>query len=123
VAHPETAPEAPTEAGAELESALVELLDSAERLVAAQAAVRRLLLGGGGGGAAPDAPHALSLRERQVLRLITRGLTNREIGMELDLAEKTVKNYVSALFCKLGVERRAQAAVVGAWLERAPERD
>jgi DNA-binding NarL/FixJ family response regulator len=122
VAHPETAPEAPTEAGAELASALVELLSSAQRLVAAQAEVRRLLLGQTG-DAATDALHTLSLRERQVLRLITRGLTNREIGVELDLAEKTVKNYVSTLFCKLGVERRAQAAVVGAWLERAPGRD
>jgi DNA-binding NarL/FixJ family response regulator len=123
VAHPETAPEAPTEAGAELESALLELLDSAQRLVAAQAEVRRLLLGGCAGGSATDDLHTLSLRERQVLRLITRGLTNREIGVELDLAEKTVKNYVSTLFCKLGVERRAQAAVVGAWLGRAPGRD
>jgi two-component system response regulator DevR len=73
-----------------------------------------------GGGASPDALSTLSLRERQVLALIARGLTNREIADELDLAEKTVKNYVSALFCKLGVERRVQAAVVGAWLEQAP---
>jgi len=60
----------------------------------------------------------LSLRESQVLRLIARGLTNREIGAELGLAEKTVKNYVSGLFAKLGVARRAQAAVVGAELDR-----
>ncbi len=57
---------------------------------------------------------ALGLREQQVLRLITDGLTNREIGARLGLAEKTVKNYVSALFAKLGMERRTQAAVYGA---------
>ena len=65
--------------------------------------------------ASPDLD--LTLRERQVLRLIATGMTNREIGIELGLAEKTVKNYVSGLFAKLGVARRAQAAVVGARLE------
>lgn len=54
---------------------------------------------------------ALSLRERQVLTLIADGLTNRQIGDRLDLAEKTVKNYVSGLLSKLGFERRTQAAV------------
>jgi len=57
---------------------------------------------------------ALSLRERQVLDLIARGLTNRQIGEQLELAEKTVKNYVSGLLAKLGMERRTQAAVYGA---------
>lgn len=56
----------------------------------------------------------LSLRERQVLGLIADGLTNRQIGERLDLAEKTVKNYVSGLLAKLGMERRTQAAVYGA---------
>jgi DNA-binding NarL/FixJ family response regulator len=56
---------------------------------------------------------ALSLREGQVLALIAEGLTNREIGARLGLAEKTVKNYVSALLAKLGMERRTQAAVYG----------
>jgi two-component system response regulator DevR len=65
----------------------------------------------------------LTLRERQVLRLIAHGLTNREIGIELELAEKTVKNYVSALFAKLGVARRAEAAVVGARLEESDVAD
>ncbi|WP_448808045.1 response regulator [Agromyces bauzanensis] len=54
---------------------------------------------------------SLNLRERQVLALIAEGLTNRQIGDELDLAEKTVKNYVSGLLRKLGFERRTQAAV------------
>lgn len=61
---------------------------------------------------APGPP--LSLREDQVLDLIAEGLTNREIGARLGLAEKTVKNYVSGLLAKLGMERRTQAAVYGA---------
>lgn len=59
---------------------------------------------------APDAPE-LTLRERQVLELIADGLTNRQIGERLGIAEKTVKNYVSELLAKLGMERRTQAAV------------
>ncbi len=61
---------------------------------------------------------ALSLREGQVLGLIAEGLTNREIGIRLGLAEKTVKNYVSGLLAKLGMERRTQAAVYGAGRNR-----
>ena len=59
-------------------------------------------------------PTSLSLRERQVLGHIAEGLTNRQIGERLGLAEKTVKNYVSGLLAKLGMERRTQAAVYGA---------
>ncbi len=58
----------------------------------------------------------LTLRERQVLKLIAEGRTNRQIGEHLELAEKTVKNYVSGLLAKLGMERRTQAAVFGAGL-------
>lgn len=54
---------------------------------------------------------SLGLRERQILRLIADGLTNRQIGERLGIAEKTVKNYVSSLLRKLGLERRTQAAV------------
>jgi two-component system response regulator DevR len=54
---------------------------------------------------------SLGLRERQVLRLIADGLTNRQIGEQLGIAEKTVKNYVSSLLSKLGLERRTQAAI------------
>lgn len=56
----------------------------------------------------------LTYRERQVLELIADGMTNREIGEHLGLAEKTVKNYVSALLAKLGMVRRTQAAIYGA---------
>jgi two-component system response regulator DevR len=59
---------------------------------------------------------ALTLRESQVLQLIADGMTNRQIGERLELAEKTVKNYVSGLLSKLGMERRTQAAVYGAQL-------
>jgi two-component system, NarL family, response regulator DevR len=59
----------------------------------------------------PDIDPGLTLRERQVLDLIADGLTNRQIGERLELAEKTVKNYVSGLLAKLGMERRTQAAV------------
>ncbi len=57
---------------------------------------------------------SLSARERQILVLISDGLTNREIGVRLSLAEKTVKNYVSGLLSKLGLQRRTQAAVLHA---------
>jgi two-component system response regulator DevR len=56
----------------------------------------------------------LTEREREVLELIGEGLTNRQIGERLFLAEKTVKNYVSGLLAKLGLERRTQAAVFAA---------
>ena len=54
----------------------------------------------------------LSTQERRVLELIGAGLTNRQIGERMGLAEKTVKNYVSALLAKLGLQRRNQAAVL-----------
>ena len=56
----------------------------------------------------------LTEQERKILELIGQGLTNRQIGERLFLAEKTVKNYVSGLYAKLGMERRAQAAALAA---------
>jgi two-component system, NarL family, response regulator DevR len=55
---------------------------------------------------------ALTAQERRILELIAQGLTNRQIGQQLFLAEKTIKNYVSSLLAKLGVERRTQAAIL-----------
>ncbi|WP_406481753.1 response regulator [Streptomyces sp. NBC_01615] len=60
---------------------------------------------------------SLSPRERDVLALIGDGLTNREIGKKLYLSEKTVKNHISRLLAKLGVQRRVQAAVLASQLE------
>ncbi|MFC3965540.1 response regulator [Nocardia jiangsuensis] len=60
----------------------------------------------------------LTEQERTLLALLGRGLTNRQIAAEMFLAEKTVKNYVSRLLAKLGVERRTQAAVLASKLGR-----
>lgn len=57
---------------------------------------------------------ALTERERAILDLIAEGATNREIGQKLFLAEKTVRNYVSGLLAKLGVQRRGEAAAYAA---------
>jgi DNA-binding NarL/FixJ family response regulator len=58
----------------------------------------------------------LTDQERSVLRLIGEGLTNRQIGDRMGLAEKTVKNYTSHLLAKLGLERRTQAAILATQL-------
>jgi DNA-binding NarL/FixJ family response regulator len=68
------------------------------------------------GSPEPEELRSLTEREREILALIAEGLTNRQIGERLFLAEKTVKNYVSSLFTKLGLERRTQAAVLAARL-------
>ncbi|MEW2371316.1 response regulator transcription factor [Streptomyces sp. NPDC006656] len=68
-----------------------------------------------GGSAKEEQPRGLpglTEREREILALVGEGLTNREIGKRLYLAEKTVKNNISRLLAKLGVERRVQAAVI-----------
>ena len=58
----------------------------------------------------------LTEQERKLLALIAEGLTNRQIGEQMFLAEKTVKNYVSSILAKLGLERRTQAAVLASKL-------
>jgi len=67
--------------------------------------------------AAQPALADLTPRELEILALIGEGETNRQIGQELYLAEKTVKNHISRILAKLGVERRIQAAVVATRLE------
>ncbi|MHC3470188.1 response regulator [Streptomyces sp. 7R007] len=62
-----------------------------------------------GGGRDDELAH-LTEQERRILDLIGEGLTNRQIGEQLHLAEKTIKNYVSGLLSKLGMQRRSQAA-------------
>ncbi len=68
--------------------------------------------------AADPLADTLTAREREILDLIADGCTNRQIGERLFLAEKTVKNYVSGLLTKLGMQRRTQAAVYGANLRK-----
>jgi two-component system response regulator DevR len=68
-------------------------------------------------GTPPDPLLAhLSQQERRILEFIAEGLTNREIGARLFLAEKTVRNYVSHLLAKLGMHRRSEAAAYAARL-------
>ena len=71
----------------------------------------------------PTDPKLASLtdQERRILELIGEGLTNREIGERMFLAEKTVKNYVSNLLAKMGMERRTQVAAYAAKLEQRGE--
>lgn len=64
------------------------------------------------GGTGRDALASLSPQERRVLALIAEGCTNKEVGVKLGLSEKTVKNYLSTVFEKLHVSRRAEAAVI-----------
>jgi DNA-binding NarL/FixJ family response regulator len=70
-----------------------------------------------------DSLARLTPHERSVLKLIGEGLTNRQIGERLFLAEKTVKNYVSTLFRKLGLEQRTAAAAYAARISTAARPD
>lgn len=71
-------------------------------------------------GAPPPEPRAfgLSHREAEIMRLVARGRSNREIAAALVLSEKTVKNHVSRVYAKLGV--RTRAAAIARWLGTAP---
>jgi two-component system response regulator DevR len=74
------------------------------------------------GAEMPGPLAGLSDQERTVLDLIGEGLTNRQIAERMFLAEKTIKNYVSRLLSKLGMERRTQAAVLATELRNEPRR-
>jgi two-component system response regulator DevR len=69
-----------------------------------------------GGTSEPAELQSLTPQERRILELITEGMTNRQIGEHLFLAEKTVKNYVTSILSKLGMQRRTQAAVLASKL-------
>jgi DNA-binding NarL/FixJ family response regulator len=71
----------------------------------------------------PDALAGLTPQERRILDLIAEGMTNRQIGEQLFLAEKTVKNYVSNLLAKLGMSRRTEAAAYAARLSERRRHD
>ncbi|MEZ5142601.1 MAG: response regulator transcription factor [Acidimicrobiales bacterium] len=74
------------------------------------------------GGAEDKKLEALTDQERRILELLAEGLTNREIAERMYLAEKTVKNYVSNLLAKMGMQRRTEAAVYAARLSERHKR-
>jgi DNA-binding NarL/FixJ family response regulator len=82
---------------------------------------RTALATGGAEAILAERLRRLSPQERRVLSLIADGLTNRQIADELSLAEKTVKNYVSALLHKLDMTRRAEAAAFRAAISNLEE--
>ncbi|MCE7079775.1 response regulator transcription factor [Streptomyces sp. ST2-7A] len=103
--------------GSELLSAVRDVAAGKSLLdpVATQRVLERLRDGGAARG--DERLGRLTEQERRILDLIGEGLTNRAIGERLHLAEKTIKNYVSSLLAKLGMERRSQAAAYVARLQ------
>jgi two-component system, NarL family, response regulator DevR len=94
-----------------------DLVDAVRRVGAGQslldpAVTARVLRRVRDGTGPPDELAGLTEQERNILACIAEGMTNRQIGQHLFLAEKTVKNYVSSLLAKLGLQRRTQAAVL-----------
>ncbi|MDQ1708774.1 MAG: two-component system, NarL family, response regulator DevR [Frankiaceae bacterium] len=100
----------------------IDLIDAVRRVAAGESlldpsATARVLDRLRKGVASDPRLESLTDQERRILELIGEGLTNREIGERMFLAEKTVKNYVSNLLAKMGMERRTQVAVYAAKLE------
>jgi two-component system, NarL family, response regulator DevR len=100
-----------------------DLVDTVRRVAAGQSMLdpvvtQRVLERIRTGVEAPNELRTLTEQERRILSHIAEGLTNREIAAKMFLAEKTVKNYVSSLLAKLGLERRTQAAVLATRLRR-----
>jgi len=100
-----------------------DLVDTVRRVAAGQstldpAVTQRVLERIRSGVEAPNELKSLTGQERRILLHIAEGMTNREIAATMFLAEKTVKNYVSSLLAKLGLERRTQAAVLATRLFR-----
>jgi DNA-binding NarL/FixJ family response regulator len=94
-----------------------DLVDAVRRVASGQsmldpAVTQRVLERIRSGVEAPNELKSLTEQERRILMHVAEGLTNREIAAKMFLAEKTVKNYVSSLLAKLGLERRTQAAVL-----------
>ncbi|HEX5543175.1 MAG TPA: response regulator transcription factor [Micromonospora sp.] len=94
-----------------------DLVDAVRRVAAGQslldpAVTQRVLERIRSGIEQPRELQALTEQERRILEYVAEGMTNREIAGKMFLAEKTVKNYVSSMLAKLGLERRTQAAVL-----------
>jgi two-component system response regulator DevR len=94
-----------------------DLVDAVRRVAAGQslldpAVTQRVLERIRHGVEQPRELASLTDQERRILEYVAEGLTNREIAARMFLAEKTIKNYVSSLLAKLGLERRTQAAVL-----------
>jgi two-component system response regulator DevR len=94
-----------------------DLVDAVRRIAAGQsmldpAVTQRVLERIRHGVEEPGELKSLTEQERRVLVYVAEGLTNREIAAKMFLAEKTVKNYMSSVLAKLGLERRTQAAVL-----------
>ncbi|SDS30397.1 DNA-binding response regulator, NarL/FixJ family, contains REC and HTH domains [Nocardioides scoriae] len=93
-----------------------DLLDTVRRVAAGQsmldpAVTAQVLARIRGGGRTDPALEGLTGQERRILELIGEGMTNRQIAGAMFLAEKTVKNYTSSLYAKLGLQSRTQAAI------------
>jgi DNA-binding NarL/FixJ family response regulator len=100
-----------------------DLIDAVRRVAAGQslldpAVTARVLARIRDGVEPPEQLKSLTEQELKILQFIAQGMTNREIGQQMFLAEKTVKNYVSSVLTKLGLERRTQAAVLATNLLR-----
>jgi two-component system, NarL family, response regulator DevR len=94
-----------------------DLVDAVRRVASGQslldpAVTARVLERIRAGGDQPSELRGLTEQERRILEYIAQGLTNHEIAQKMFLADKTVKNYVSSVLAKLGLERRTQAAVL-----------
>lgn len=105
-----------------------DLIDAVRRVAAGQslldpAVTQRVLERIRSGVEQPSELKSLTEQERRILEYVAEGLTNREIAAKMFLAEKTVKNYVSSLLAKLGLERRTQAAVLATRLLGNPKHD
>ncbi|MGB3443601.1 MAG: LuxR C-terminal-related transcriptional regulator [Actinophytocola sp.] len=102
---------------ATIELALAHSAASQELVKDACAALRRLVDARGNAHAAEAAGPDLTRRQRQVLRLVQCGSSNRDIASELSISERTVKQHLHMAFTKLGVQNRAQAAAAGNSME------
>jgi two-component system response regulator DevR len=103
-----------------------DLVDAVRRVAAGQslldpAVTARVLERIRNGVEQPDELKSLTDQERRILQYVAQGMTNHEIAQEMFLADKTVKNYVSSVLSKLGLERRTQAAVLATRLIGRPQ--